>query len=638
MTIKMRIKFFMLLLLSLTFLPSHSQKFTILHTNDLHSRLLGFAPTSDYSPDVTGNDATKGGFARIAGYFDQVERENGQKPLILDAGDFLMGTLFHTLEPQEGFQLRLMKEMGYDVVAIGNHEFDMGIETLGSIIQNASQKGKIPVLVQSNIEFNPKEPEDDRLQSLFQQEIIRSSYVMNYGDLKIGFFGLMGDEAALVAPFVRPAHFTDRITAAKEFSSYLKEKEKVDLVICLSHCGVAKDKKGRWTGEDFDLAKEAEDIDLIIGGHSHTHLFEPLIVNGTPIVQTGSEGQFVGRLDLEWKNGKLQIINYGLRLMDDQIQGKASIQKSIMDYQQKITETIFSGFSFDPQKPLVETAYDLRFSEQGDMPGSNLGPFLVDAIHWYVKESMPNDITMLAAGLIRDEIRTGSRGYQLPNDIFRVLPLGSGVYDHSPGYSLAQVYLTAKEIKNVLEAMLLAPKISTGNFPYWAGVKFQYNPRRILLDQVYEISLGSEAEGYELLDLSKNNKKLYRLTTNNYVLEFFGLVSEVTHGLLKVAPKNEFGEEVTDLNSLLLDGDPKTPGLQEMKEWAAVLAYVGSFEDLNQNGVPDFPDYYRSPHQAGTRNPSLNPVDLWGNGNGIMAGFSLVLLALLSGTGLLFLL
>lgn len=328
----------------------------------------------------------------------------------------------------------------------------------------------------------------------------------------------------------------------------------------------------------------------------------------------------------------------GLNIINDDIPGKQDIQHEILSYQTKIIEEIFASLQLEPGKALVETSFDLTFSEQGNMAESNLAPLVVDAIHWYINQTIHNDITMVAAGLIKDNIRKGSSGQQLPNDIFRILPLGSGVYDDSPGYSLAQIFLTGKEVKNVLEAMLIAPKMSSANFPFWSGIRYKYNPRRIVLDQVYEVSLGSEETGYEKIDLSKNNEKLYSLTTNNYVLEFFGLVTDITFGLLKIEPKNEFGQPIEDLNSLLIDGNPGQPGLQEMKEWAALMEYMVKFPDTNNNGIPDIPEFYRNPHQAGERIPSLNPVQLWANGNGIMAGVSLIALVLLSGTGLIFIL
>ena len=105
-----------------------SKRLTILHTNDFHSHLQGFAPESKYTPGVPDNDPTLGGFSRIAALIAAVKAENPGGHMVLDAGDCLMGTLFHALEPETGFQLPLMKEAGYDVVAVGNHDFDFGPE------------------------------------------------------------------------------------------------------------------------------------------------------------------------------------------------------------------------------------------------------------------------------------------------------------------------------------------------------------------------------------------------------------------------------------------------------------------------------------------------------------------------------
>ena len=159
-----------------------------------------------------------------------------------------------------------------------------------------------------------------------------------------------------------------------------------------------------------------------------------------------------------------------------------------------------------------------------------------------------------------------------------------------------------------------------------------------MLDQVYEVSIGTEESGYRVIDLAKDNKKLYSLTTNNYVLEFVEIISEATFGLLTVVPKDEFGKAVTDVKTQVIDGKPLSPGLQEIKEWAAVVGYVSNFPDINGNGIPDIPDYYRTPHLAGERSPSLSPNDLFRNGNGIMATTSVVGIALLSVVALILIL
>src|SRR5664279_3777469 len=126
------------------------KKLVILHTNDLHSRLNGFSPEPEYTPLSINDDKTVGGFARIATLIDAEKKKNGDNILVVDAGDFLMGTFFHMLEDSTGFQLPLMKKMGFDVVTLGNHEFDFGPRVLANIIAKSTLNGAAPLLVASN--------------------------------------------------------------------------------------------------------------------------------------------------------------------------------------------------------------------------------------------------------------------------------------------------------------------------------------------------------------------------------------------------------------------------------------------------------------------------------------------------------
>ncbi|MCK7535934.1 MAG: metallophosphoesterase [Marinilabiliales bacterium] len=116
------------------------RRLIILHTNDFHSHLQGFAPESAYTPLVVDGDPTVGGFARIAGLISAVKSANPNNSLVLDAGDCHMGTLFQALEPSTGFQLNLMAKAGYDVVAVGNHDFDFGPVKFVSMIDNALKR------------------------------------------------------------------------------------------------------------------------------------------------------------------------------------------------------------------------------------------------------------------------------------------------------------------------------------------------------------------------------------------------------------------------------------------------------------------------------------------------------------------
>jgi len=148
------------------------KKIVILHTNDLHSRLNGFTPEAEYSPSSPGDDETRGGFARIAAILRSEKRNNSGITLTVDAGDFLMGTLFHSMEVKTGFQLRLMKQMGYDVVCLGNHEFDFGPEKIAGIISLSRGKGEIPPLLLSNAKFNAEEKGDNELEKLYDSRTV----------------------------------------------------------------------------------------------------------------------------------------------------------------------------------------------------------------------------------------------------------------------------------------------------------------------------------------------------------------------------------------------------------------------------------------------------------------------------------
>ncbi len=141
---------------------SAETRLTILHTNDLHSHFMGFSPNGDYSPQVTGNDKTIGGWARIATVIKSTKAKRNNPFLVLDAGDFLMGSLFHMVSREEALELELMEKMGYDLTTLGNHEFDLKPEGLARIIESAVAKGKMPQIIASNIIFDQTDEKDDR--------------------------------------------------------------------------------------------------------------------------------------------------------------------------------------------------------------------------------------------------------------------------------------------------------------------------------------------------------------------------------------------------------------------------------------------------------------------------------------------
>lgn len=567
---------------------------TILHTNDMHSRMLGFSPNSDYTPFSLNDDRTYGGMARMSTMVDSIRaRENNV--LMVDAGDFTMGTVFQTLEPTTGFQLRLMKKIGWDVVSIGNHEFDFGLDGLTNIITSAKQNGEIPHLVLSNITFCDSLTDDDRFENLFTDKTITTYYVIEKGGLRIGFFGLLGKDAYEVAPYAKPITTKDQAQVAKEMTAFLRKEEHADVVIALSHSGVFKNDAGEYEREDVDVAMAVPDIDLIISGHSHTVLPEPLVVNGVPIVQTGAYCYNIGKVELEIQNGEVRLADFQLMPVDDSWQGNAEIQALIDDQMDLINNQVFGDMGLRGDSILVETEFALRINEENLLENSNLGPFIADAVYSYFEKTDDEgvDVTLVAAGLIRENILPGNAGMQCATDLYRVLPLGRGIIDiNSPGYSLAKIYITGRELKNILEIMQIAPSLSSSNFPYWSGIRYAINPIRLPLDKIYQIEIGNETDGYHEIDLSKEDETLYSLGANAYLLEFVSLIKELSKGILNVEPKNSDGEIITAIKEVLIDKNPDIPGVQEAKEWAALMAFCSAFPDINENGIPDIPSHY----------------------------------------------
>ena len=592
----LKIKFLFLILVSFSLLQdAQSQgKIVILHTNDLHSHLEGFSPESQYTPLSVNDDKTSGGFARIAAVIKKEKANVGNTVFVVDAGDFLMGTLFHTVEASHGFQLPLMKMMGYDAVCLGNHEFDFGIAKLYDLIKS-SIVSPVPQLLLGNAVFNSKDPGDDPLEELFQNEVIKRTFIIERDGIKAGFFSLLGINAIDVAPYSAPLKFEKQIRFARKAVMELKQQG-CNIIICLSHSGLSRGKNGAWEGEDYKLAQKVKGIDLIVSGHTHTVLDKPLIVNGTVIVQTGEYGNNIGRVTFNRDGQKVTFENYELIPVDDRIAGDEETEKAISEQKKYISGKILSRFGLDYSSQVAETSVLLDIDVQGNLDESNLGPFVADAIYYYINKhsSAGADVAMVSAGIIRDKVYPG---IQTPADIFRVMPLGSG-RDDVPGYPFSRLYVTGRELKNILEILLVAAKSNSDYYCFFSGIRAQYNPDKGLLRKVINIEIVKPDGTTQKVDFSKKNKTLYSITANSYMLEFIGIIKQKSFGLINVVPKNAKGEKVTDMTTAVIDFDEGRDGVQEGKEWQALVEYLKQMKDEDGNGIPDVEKKYHEPVQA----------------------------------------
>lgn len=264
---------------------------TILHTNDVHSYIDPFPPNHPKNPNM-------GGVARRAAIIETIRKEN-PNVLLLDAGDIFQGTPYFNYYGGE-LEFKLMNMMGYEIATIGNHDFDNGIDGLLAQMPNANFD-----FVSSNYDFK---------NTVLDGHV--KPYKITYVDgVKIGVFGLGVELQGLVdKKNCKETVYNDPIESATDMARILKHEQKCDMVICLSHIGFSyKEEPNKVC--DLILAKKTKDIDLIIGGHTHTFLDKPVIeknLDGKEVLinQVGCYGLNLGRIDFYLTSDK-QIASKG---------------------------------------------------------------------------------------------------------------------------------------------------------------------------------------------------------------------------------------------------------------------------------------------------------------------------------------
>jgi len=563
-----------------------SQKLVILHTNDMHSMVTGFGPELAYSPTSINDDKTVGGFARLATILKNEKAKFPKSTLIVDAGDFLMGTLFHTGEEKFGFQIPLMKKMGYDLITIGNHELDFGPASLAKIINSSLKTGEIPEIIASNMVFSAEDKTDDELEKLFTKKHIKKYTIIKKNGLKIGIIGLMGKEADEVVPTAKPLTFSKQIKAVKTLTNKLKKEDKVDLVILLSHTGFYPSEKGGYEGEDIDIAKKVKNLDIIISGHTHVKVEKPIKINNTIIVQTGEYAHNLGRLEIDVKNKQIEKVNYSLIPVNDKVMGDIEINKMIDDYRVKIENTYLKPIGLTFLEPIAEAKFTVKRNSHITKKVGTVGKFVTDAMKYYIDKHSDNvDMVVEASGPVRESIL---KGKITTADMFRVSPLGSGL-DETPGYSIAKLYITGKELKGFMEVVVKTQgTVGTDSYLHYSGIKIDVDMSKGLLKKVQKVYVNGKE-----IDISKKNEKLYSIAASTYILSFLGRIKKMTFGLVKVVPKDAKGNPITDMNKQLIDFDKNKKGIQEGKIWLALIEYLKTFKDTDNNGLVEIPTKYK---------------------------------------------
>lgn len=571
----------------------------ILFTHDTHSHL------NSYSTVVDGKKKEVGGFARLKTLIDEKKTENPDT-LILDGGDFSMGTLIQTVYTTEAAELRMLGYLGCDVTTLGNHEFDYRSNGLADMLKTAKNSGEtVPDLVVCNVDWDAMKKAglskgQKQIESAFETYGVKDYVVVQKGNVKIAVLGVFGKDALDCAPTCE-LKFKDPVEAAKKTVEEIKKKEDVDMIACVSHSGTWEDEK---VSEDETLAKEVPDIDLIISGHTHTQLDQPIRHGDTYIVSCGEYGRNLGSISMSQKADKRwKMDSYKLIPVTKNVEADKATQDRIDTFMDTVDTNYLVNFGYKKDQVLAEN--DIKFNSLEEMETKheelNLGDIMSDAYVYAVEHSKgydgtPVDVAVVPSGTVRD---TYTKGDITVEQVYNSFSLGIGK-DGLAGYPLITAYLTGKELKLVAEVDASVSDYMTIARLYCSGMNFTYNPHRMILNKVTDCYLVKNGKREEIQD-----DKLYRVVTDLYTGQMLGSVMDISHGLLSIEPKDKNGKPIKNLeDQAIMDGRT------ELKAWVAIARYMQSFEDTDGDGIANVSDYYSTTHGRKVVEDSRNVVDL----------------------------
>lgn len=584
---------------------TENKKVDVMFLHDTHSHVNEFATVED------GKSQTLGGFAKIKTLINE-QKEKNPETLLLDAGDFSMGTLIQVMYEEEASEIRMLGALGMDATTFGNHEFDYKAEGLANMLANAVESGDpLPAMVVCNVDWESMNvagltTEQEILQNAFDKYGVEDYIVVEKNDVKIAITGVFGIDSLNCTPNC-PIEFSDPVEAVKETVEEIKEKEEVDMIVCVSHSGTAEEEE---KSEDQILAKNVPDLDLIISGHTHTKLEEAIIQGDTAIVSCSAYGKYLGNLSMTQKeDGRWNLDAYELITVDNSITPDEKTQGKVDKMMENVDKKYLSLFGYTKDQVLCTNDVEFATSkETGELHTElNLGSIMADAYTYAVEGAVdydghPVDVAVVPAGVIRDSYALGDITVE---NVFNSFSLGIGA-DGIPGYPLISVYLTGEELRIAAELDASISDLMTAARLYTDGLCWNYNPHRMILNRVTDVYLrDGDGNRVELED-----EKLYRVVTDYYTSQMLGSVTDLSYGLLSIVPKFEDGTPIENYEDAVITTEGK-----EMKAWAAIASYMESFEDTDGDGIANVPDTYKEAEGRKVVEDSKNIADLLKNPN-----------------------
>ncbi len=581
-----------------------AEEVTVLFTHDLHSHLL---------PAADEDGGEYGGYARLMTVIKEW-KEQYPDAILVDGGDFSMGSLFQTAYPTSAIELRMMGAMGYDVTTFGNHEFDYLPEGLASMLNIAASCGEtVPQIVDANYLPPEEGTEGYTGDSALVWDALGNYGVKDYtilerGGVYFAIFGITGVDSDGCAPnsgmiLEDPAQLAQETVdaAVKECRETYNAEP---LVVCLSHSGTENGQ-----GEDYELAKAVEGIHVIVSAHTHTTLEEPIVVGNTWIVSAGEYGKNLGVVQMNIStDGGVSLLDYTLIPVDETVAEDPEIAALVEGYKATVEEDYLSryGMTFDQVVTSNPYEFDTVDEVYATAHESTLGNVYSDAYKWAVEQTTGKtvDMALTASGVIRESLPVGD---VTVSDVFNAASLGVGTEGE-----LVSVYITGKDLKTAMEVDASVQPLMRSAQLFMSGVEYSFNTNRMIFNKVDHAVL--RRDDGTLAEIQDD--KLYHITTGMYAGQMLGAVESTSFGLLSITPRDENGNAiaVSDLENYVVRDENGVP----LKEWYAIASYLQS---MGGEMAPE----YAQPDGRKVIYSSLNPVKLLKSAN----VFTYVLLAVL---------
>ena len=459
---------------------SEEFELTVLHTNDTHATI-----DTTNSPNHIAR--------RVQAILDA--KASVDHSLLVDAGDVFSGTVY--FNKYEGLaDLAFMNYVGYDAMTFGNHEFDKNSTVLSKFIEAA----QFP-FVSSNVDFSDDEVLSELVQAATDEEAqngkIYTELVKTIAGEKVGIIGLTTEDTENIAS-PGDVKFKNAVASAKEAVASLTEKG-INKIIVLSHLGYEADQA---------LAEAVEGIDVIVGGHTHTKLTEPTVINedgpATLIVQTGEKGQFLGKLNVIFnEEGELVEWDGGLISVDEKVNGQYVIKEN-----EEALRMLNAQFKPGIQSLMTEYIGKTEIKLDGERGSvrtkeTNLGNLIADGMLYAAKQAGSGaTIALQNGGGIRASIEQGQISI---GQVLTVLPFNN---------DLVTIDVTGQELLQALENGVSKVEVADGRFPHVSGMRFDYDSTKEAGERIVRVQILEDGK-YVALDLEKT----YTLATNAFTAQ-----------------------------------------------------------------------------------------------------------------------